>query len=1355
MAFPAPSTPTEQWLYISNTVAILGNNTTINPNPTLVEDLLCYAYSQGYTGLFLYQMNSAPWRSSGSATTFDMTNAKAKIADFVLRARAKGIDVGLVTDSKPAWQDCLVDYNNTRTNPDEKITAMAIENEWYWWSYDNAATLSVVTGPGQAGTYSFTSMKSNLVSKKAALNAQGILSYLYYGWPRANGYVYNTVAGQDGSTVSGGSEIAQLQGVVDKHMIHKYYQIPTYDYGNSSRPMSQFTYPVDILWIVSAEVDFADNFFEGKQAPSGTTVIYPKKNAIDAYKYLTVDTNALGYTPAQVVATPRYFNAETNATVQANVNLVGITIFHYNHILALDSGNGPRIWIQIGDDITNNTIPGTVAVGIISSVCDDGLPTGRSFTYQWSVQSGPSGSSFSAPTSTSSNFSYIAAGAYVIRLTVTDGVVTSYDEQTIFVQAIGATKLLTFDSQTPGSGAAITLSVADLNGDQNGSTSFTRLYNESTILTATAASTAGGNNFLKWQRDGLDYSFSPALSITDNQPHTYTAIYSAVLPPLRTVEITANFPASTFTVNVPDIYGNPVGLTGVSVSHLHYYEGQLLTITAPATHPVNGATFLHFFVHSATVVASTTLNYTVVDPTTGVFPQDNNIILVYDNSDIPTFSAIPTVQDQYCPGLGGETRITVLDAETYTYLWSNGVATAVNASPGVGTYSCTVTCTSGVNIGDIIIFTNMTVSSPVVVTAFTSVIAATCSTPNGSALVTATGGSAPYTYLWSNGATTRFINAIAGAYTVVVTDNNSCSTAPIAAVITSGSDIVQDSVDIIQMACTSIPLGTITIEVSGGVLPYTFLWTKAGDPGFSAPNSNQITGLSAGDYSVLVTDDNACSNGFGPFTIDVQDPLVVTASTHLGATICSAQEITLYIDSITIGGSPVTPSSILWSTGGTAMTDVLGYLIAGSYSYSVLVLTSTGCSATATVNFDVIASPTTPLVVTLVTAPSACLATNYELSVAGTGSYLSFEWVPTGDVTTTITHLSSSILVPTEFYVIGYGVGGCSIESNRITVNPSLATTISITTQTNNACGGIPNGGAIDITVTGGCAPYTYAWTGPGGFVSALPDISGLINGVYTLLVTDSLLDTDTVNVTIVTSSPTITGATVDTGCAGVNNGEILVGVTGGTLPYQYLWSNGATTATITGLSTGAYTVVVTDANGCTDTETFFVGAVSPVNVSFRTRNPSPGFNNGEITAIPTGGRAPYTYLWSTAETTATIVNLAEGRYDVLVTDVNGCPCNGTVYLLSDTQETLENLRCCAGDLAYLYVWQMQGGLAKEAKCTMARLKLLNGYIKDICNYEADTCLTSTQYDSIFEKAKYICGCCACSSDIYDDTLLP
>ena len=177
---------------------------------------------------------------------------------------------------------------------------------------------------------------------------------------------------------------------------------------------------------------------------------------------------------------------------------------------------------------------------------------------------------------------------------------------------------------------------------------------------------------------------------------------------------------------------------------------------------------------------------------------------------------------------------------------------------------------------------------------------------------------------------------------------------------------------------------------------------------------------------------------------------------------------------------------------------------------------------------------------------------------------------------------------------------------------------------------------AATASASGGTTGYTFSWSGGGGSSATA---TGLTAGTYTVTVTDANGCTDTASVTITEPTLLVASAVVDdnVSCNGGNDGEATASAAGGTTTYSYSWSNAATSANITGLTAGTYSVTVTDANGCTDstsvtiTEPTLLVAAASVddNVSCN------GGNDGEATASAMGGTTAYTYAWSNAATTA------------------------------------------------------------------------------------------------------------------------
>lgn len=228
--------------------------------------------------------------------------------------------------------------------------------------------------------------------------------------------------------------------------------------------------------------------------------------------------------------------------------------------------------------------------------------------------------------------------------------------------------------------------------------------------------------------------------------------------------------------------------------------------------------------------------------------------------------------------------------------------------------------------------------------------------------------------------------------------------------------------------------------------------------------------------------------------------------------------------------------------------------------------------------------------------------------------------------------------------------------------NCGVVTPLQVTANaTPSGCGG-PCTGAVSTTITGGTAPYTYSWLSG----QSTANLSSLCAGTYTVTVTDAggcTMDAQA-TVTNTGSSLTVQATATDETCDGACNGAATAAVTGGTAPFTISWSNGPTTASITGLCPATYTVTVTDQNGCTGSAQATIDAGAVVSVAITSASETcVGACDGGLTGSASGGTGPYSYLWSDNGTFANISNKCPGIYSVTVTDQNGCTgtASGTV----------------------------------------------------------------------------------------------
>jgi hypothetical protein len=232
------------------------------------------------------------------------------------------------------------------------------------------------------------------------------------------------------------------------------------------------------------------------------------------------------------------------------------------------------------------------------------------------------------------------------------------------------------------------------------------------------------------------------------------------------------------------------------------------------------------------------------------------------------------------------------------------------------------------------------------------------------------------------------------------------------------------------------------------------------------------------------------------------------------------------------------------------------------------------------------------------------------------------------------------------------------VAVQSVTVSNPAVINVSITT-TNALCGN-QNGSAVAVVSGGGS--YTYFWSNGNTTVNAID----LAAGSYSVTVTNSNSCTATATTQVGSSAaPTSVMNTINGTCQ--ITPQINLTILGGTQPFTYAWSNGATSQNLTGITAGSYTVTITDANGCKNINTTSVTDNSSVNVTFNSQNPTSGNSNGSIAANPTGGATPYSYNWSTGSTSASITNLAAGTYTVTITDQTGCIRVASVTLSSTT----------------------------------------------------------------------------------------
>ncbi|WP_373548120.1 Ig-like domain-containing protein [Haliscomenobacter sp.] len=557
----------------------------------------------------------------------------------------------------------------------------------------------------------------------------------------------------------------------------------------------------------------------------------------------------------------------------------------------------------------------------------------------------------------------------------------------------------------------------------------------------------------------------------------------------------------------------------------------------------------------------------------------------------------------------------------YTYLWSNAATTSAISNLAVGSYTLTATDANGCSNT-----AQVNITAPNALSLTLSPINPLCNGQNtGQISSSISGGTAPYTYLWSNNATTSAISNLAvGSYTLTATDANGCSNT--AQVNITAPNALSITLSPINPLCNGQNTGQISSSISGGTAPYTYLWSNAA-------TTSAISNLAAGSYTLTATDANGCSN---TAQVNITAPNALSITLSPINPLCNGQNTGQISSSIAGGTAPYT---YLWSNAAT--TSAISNLAVGTYTLTAT--DANGCSNTAQVNIN---APNA-LSITLNPVNPLCNGQNtgqISSSISGGTAPYTYLWSNTA-TTSAINNLAVG-----SYTLTATDANGCS---NTAQVNITAPNALSITLSPVNPLCNDQNTGQISSSISGGTAPYTYLWSN----AATTTAISNLPLGSYTLTATDANGCTNTAQVNITAPNAlSITLSPINLLCNGQNTGQISSSISGGTAPYTYLWSNAATTSAISNLAAGSYTLTATDANGCSNTAQVNITAPNALSITLSPVNPlCNDQNTGQISSSISGGTAPYTYLWSNAATTSAISNLAVGGYSLTATDANGC----------------------------------------------------------------------------------------------------
>lgn len=570
--------------------------------------------------------------------------------------------------------------------------------------------------------------------------------------------------------------------------------------------------------------------------------------------------------------------------------------------------------------------------------------------------------------------------------------------------------------------------------------------------------------------------------------------------------------------------------------------------------------------------------------------------------------------------------------------WSTGDTTLIINNLTAGTYSVTLTDGAGcVRTASAEVRNGRTLNPEIARTD------ATCGNLGKATVTNVINGIAPFTYNWSNGATTQTAsNLAAGTYTVTVTDSGSCQAIVPVTIHLSSSGNFTVAVNTTNAICTSAS-GRITISgATGGVAPYTYRL------GTSTNTIGIFGGLVAGNYAVSITDSAGCQSVVNAIVRTDNTPLNIEP--RVTNTTCGGDNGRIQV-TVLNGTRPFT-----YSLNGVSNTEgIFSSLPANVYMLSVR--DSNGCVGNVN-NLSVVASPNSDLAANITVNGNICVG-NVTATAQGQNGRAPYTYAwSTGSNAQTLTNLQQG-----NYIVTITDATGCARDT---VVRVSNATLVLVTSGQNATCLGVNNGSA-SVNVPSGLQPFRFAWSN--GTTTAT--LSNVAAGSYNVTVTDAAGCVRNANIEVRndrTITPTIT--TVPTPCGGNSGSATVTSVTNGNAPFTYLWSNGNNTQTINSLTSGIYIVTVSENSGC---RAIVNAVVNNTNANFAVTlnivNAACNSSNGTIIVAPrTGGTPPFTFAIGTSSNQSGVfTNLAAGNYTITVRDSRGCQTDTTANVGSGT----------------------------------------------------------------------------------------
>ena len=572
--------------------------------------------------------------------------------------------------------------------------------------------------------------------------------------------------------------------------------------------------------------------------------------------------------------------------------------------------------------------------------------------------------------------------------------------------------------------------------------------------------------------------------------------------------------------------------------------------------------------------------------------------------------------------------------------------------------------------------------------------------------VNTSGGTSPYAYTINDSGeqpVNQFTNLAAGTFVIEVIDSKGCTT-------TLNATVGQPTAIVATATATNATCGN-----NNGALLITAIGGSGTGYQYSLDGTNfnstgSFTSLIAGNYYVTVKDGSGCSIVVFKPVQDANGPSIGTVSSTNVA--ChDGNDGTITINGVTGGTGTLQYSinGVVWSTN-SSFTN----LSAGTYT--VYVKDANNCIGTNTVQLT---QPSAFAITSTLDQVDCHYGTNGSASIFAAGGAGTLAYSINNGVSFQSSNTFNSLSAGT-YTVIVRDAASCTGEVSFTITQPQAISFI--TGVLNIDCHG-DNDGAIVVYANGGTGSLTYSLTGTTYQTSNV--FSSLDGGIYNVYVKDANGCIKAQAVTVVEPAPLVINSSVsNVSCAGGNNGVINLTITGGNGINSIVWSNGALSEDIFGLTAGAYSVEVEDNNGCATSGAFVLTApLNPIVVNAVIENTTT--NTGAIDVTVTGGTAPYSYLWSDGANTPDRQDLTPGDYVLTVTDASGCVASDAFTVEDVTGiSTIES-----ESLLVLYPNPTQGELTIESNRMIRNL--------EICDYTGRVVRNSTPDKLILSEQVY------------------